>query len=339
MIPLVSIIMPVYNKELYLNRALENICNQTFDNWELIVINDGSTDNSKTIIEEYVKRDKRIVAYHQNNKGVSDARNKGLKYATGKWIWFVDSDDIPSKSFLSEVFKINLKRETDIIVGNYMKVFPDCKIENVILDEQGYIQNKDFPVLFMKYQYVTGFWGYLWNKLLRRSLIEENKLTFEVGLTLAEDLKFMVQVYQCCKVIYILSQKAIKYTVSAQNSSAEKKVDYLAQLKIQNMIYEWIIEKNKNEQYKSFLQKQLSYYVAFSIFYGFEDGNLPKMIIKEIDDSEKILTLISENEIDKVMRPIVIYVKKKKWIRLYLYLYGRNLIRSVYRILQKRRES
>lgn len=86
MIPLVSIIMPVYNKELYLNRALENICNQTFDNWELIVINDGSTDNSKTIIEEYVKRDKRIVAYHQNNKGVSDARNKGLKYATGKWI-------------------------------------------------------------------------------------------------------------------------------------------------------------------------------------------------------------------------------------------------------------
>lgn len=164
-------------------------------------------------------------------------------------------------------------------------------------------------------------------------------MTFEVGLTLAEDLKFMVQVYQCCKVIYILSQKAIKYTVSAQNSSAEKKVDYLAQLKIQNMIYEWIIEKNKNEQYKSFLQKQLSYYVAFSIFYGFEDGNLPQMIIKEIDDSEKILTLISENEIDKVMRPIVIYVKKKKWIRLYLYLYGRNLIRSVYRILQKRRES
>ena len=143
----ISIIVPVYNGQKYIRTCLDSILNQTYKNIELIIINDGSTDNSKTIIEEYVKRDKRIVAYHQNNKGVSDARNKGLKYATGKWIWFVDSDDIPSKSFLSEVFKINLKRETDIIVGNYMKVFPDCKIENVILDEQGYIQNKDFPVL------------------------------------------------------------------------------------------------------------------------------------------------------------------------------------------------
>ena len=134
MIPLVSIIMPVYNKELYMRKTLENICNQDFKNWELIIVDDGSTDNGKVIIEEYVKRDKRIFAYYQKNRGVSDARNNGLEYAKGEWIWFVDSDDIPSKNFLSEVFKMDIVKGTDVIVGNYSKVFPDGKVENMIVD-------------------------------------------------------------------------------------------------------------------------------------------------------------------------------------------------------------
>ena len=104
MIPLVSIIMPVYNKELYMRKTLENICNQDFKNWELIIVDDGSTDNGKVIIEEYVKRDKRIFAYYQKNRGVSDARNNGLEYAKGEWIWFVDSDDIPSKKLFVRSF-------------------------------------------------------------------------------------------------------------------------------------------------------------------------------------------------------------------------------------------
>lgn len=336
MIPLVSIIMPVYNKELYMRKTLENICNQDFKNWELIIVDDGSTDNGKVIIEEYVKRDKRIFAYYQKNRGVSDARDNGLEYAKGEWIWFVDSDDIPSKNFLSEVFKMDIVKGTDVIVGNYSKVFPDGKVENMIVDEQGRVHSKDFPALFMKYQYVSGYWGYLWNKLIRRSLIKENKLSFEVGLTLAEDLKFMVKVYQCCESIYILSQKAMQYTVNAQNSSIEKKIDYLAQLEIQKAIYSWIIEKRNCIQYKSVLQRQISYYVAFSVFYGFEEGILPKSIIGKISDSKKILSLISEEGIDHVMRPIVRYIKKKQWTQLYLYLYGRNIIRNIYRTIKRK---
>ena len=139
MIPLVSIIMPVYNKELYMRKTLENICNQDFKNWELIIVDDGSTDNGKVIIEEYVKRDKRIFAYYQKNRGVSDARNNGLEYAKGEWIWFVDSDDIPSKNFLSEVFKMDIVKGTDVIVGNYSKVFPDGNYR--ILDQEEYRQH------------------------------------------------------------------------------------------------------------------------------------------------------------------------------------------------------
>ena len=206
----------------------------------------------------------------------------------------------------------------------------------MIVDEQGRVHSKDFPALFMKYQYVSGYWGYLWNKLIRRSLIKENKLSFEVGLTLAEDLKFMVKVYQCCESIYILSQKAMQYTVNAQNSSIEKKIDYLAQLEIQKAIYSWIIEKRNCIQYKSVLQRQISYYVAFSVFYGFEEGILPKSIIGKISDSKKILSLISEEGIDHVMRPIVRYIKKKQWTQLYLYLYGRNIIRNIYRTIKRK---
>lgn len=117
----------------------------------------------------------------------------------------------------------------------------------------------------------------------------------------------------------------MQYTVNAQNSSIEKKIDYLAQLEIQKAIYSWIIEKRNCIQYKSVLQRQISYYVAFSVFYGFDEGILPKSIIGKISDSKKILSLISEEGIDHVMRPIVRYIKKKQWTQLYLYLYGNEI--------------
>lgn len=334
--PLVSIIIPVYNKEFYLRKVIDNIYEQDYKNWELILVDDGSTDNSKIIIDEYANKDKRITVYYQSNHGVSYTRNQGMKYAKGEWIWFIDADDIPDKTFLSKTFMSEISEKTDLIVAYYSKVFSDGKKVNIVLDEQQYIQSEELPDLFMKYQYDSGFWGYLWNKLIRRSLVVDNDLEFEESLTLAEDLNFMVSVYRKCRSLYIMPEYAMDYTVDAQNSSALKETDYLKQLKIQRKIYNWIVIQRNRAQYAPFLKRQISYYVAFCFFYGFEKGESCKQIVEKLGDSEEIFPLLNENGIDNTMRPIVRLVKKKRWLWLDVYLRGRYTIRKLYRILLRK---
>ena len=104
-----SIIVPVYNVEKYLSTCVESILSQTFNNWELILINDGSTDYSGIICDEYKKKDTRIKVFHTENKGVSAARNIGLKNAIGEWIAFIDSDDYMEKNWL-EVVSMTIKK-------------------------------------------------------------------------------------------------------------------------------------------------------------------------------------------------------------------------------------
>lgn len=168
--PKVSIILPVYNKEEYLSSTLELLIHQSFKDWELIIVNDGSTDRSKNIIDSYAMFDSRIKVLSQENKGVAVARNIGMSYAIGEWIWFVDADDLPDKEFLSYVFSRNYPDEIGIIVANFESIENNSTVCKTAIQEKGEISYKQFPDIFMKYQYKTGFWGYLWNKLIKRDL-------------------------------------------------------------------------------------------------------------------------------------------------------------------------
>lgn len=114
--PLVSIIVPVYNAEKYLSECLDCLINQTYKNIEIICINDGSTDNSLQILEEYSKNDSRIKVYTQENSGEAETRNKGLELATGKYIAAIDSDDYCSLDFIEECVKIAEKEKSDIVI-------------------------------------------------------------------------------------------------------------------------------------------------------------------------------------------------------------------------------
>lgn len=337
--PEVSIIMPVYNKESYLQRVLEQILAQNFQKWELIAVDDGSSDHGREILERYQKKESRMMVWHQSNAGVSVARNQGLHLAKGRWIWFVDADDLPSGNFLTEVVPQMNDETVDVIAAGYTKVYPDGQEEIVQTEECGVISGRRLPRLFMEYQYRNGFWGYLWNKLIRHSLITEEKIQFQEHLTLAEDLKFMVQVYQHCKKLFLSDENAMYYTVNAKNSSAEKKIDYPAQLRIQREIYEWVVQRKKEQQYRDFFRRQLGNYLAFCVFYGFEEQEDPKETVAEIPDAEKILAMADINGTDKIMRPILYCLKKKRWHFLYGYLYGRKGLRSLYRSLWKRDEA
>ena len=119
---LISIVVPIYNTEKYLKRCIESILNQTYQNLEVILVNDGSLDKSGQICNEYAKRDKRIKVIHKENTGSAESRNIGIKYATGKLIGFVDSDDYIDKNMYEMLYKDLKKHDAEIAICNIQMV-------------------------------------------------------------------------------------------------------------------------------------------------------------------------------------------------------------------------
>ncbi|MBY5023176.1 glycosyltransferase family 2 protein [Streptococcus suis] len=117
--PLISIIVPVYNVENYLDECIRTVLAQTYSNWELLLINDGSTDSSGTICDDYAKGDERIRVIHKNNGGLSDARNAGIDNCTGEYITFLDSDDGIREDFLETCLTTAIQHDVDIVIGHF----------------------------------------------------------------------------------------------------------------------------------------------------------------------------------------------------------------------------
>lgn len=171
----VSLILPVYNVEKYLVECLESICEQTYRNLEIIIVNDGSTDRSGMICEKYQKKDARIQYIKRKNGGLSAARNLGLKYATGEYVVFVDSDDFIKSSMVSSLVKVMDLEHTDIVCCNYdvcneqSEVIKTHKIH--IKSMQLFTRQEAINVLF----YEKFFQCYAWNKMYKRDLFTNIK--------------------------------------------------------------------------------------------------------------------------------------------------------------------
>ncbi|MGN1326481.1 MAG: glycosyltransferase family 2 protein, partial [Clostridia bacterium] len=139
--PKITVIMPVYNVEKYLEEAIDSVIYQTYQNLEIILIDDGSTDNSGNICDEYAKKDSHIKVIHQENKGLSGARNTGLDIATGEYIMFIDSDDIFPKDACEKMLKFMEEKDADYIVGNYTNMSEEGEIwEKPIFDTNKYVE-------------------------------------------------------------------------------------------------------------------------------------------------------------------------------------------------------
>ncbi len=168
--PLISIIIPIHNRERFLDRCLASVCAQTFHNMEIILIDDGSTDKTPSICDKWAKKDSRIRLIHTPNRGVAEARNLGLKIASGNYIGFVDSDDWIEKEMVEELYLSLQKHNADISMcgiflnssdnGQTLGVKNDSSKEYVITG------NKAFKLLIMDKTILS----YLWNKLFRREL-------------------------------------------------------------------------------------------------------------------------------------------------------------------------
>lgn len=204
---IVSVIIPVYNTSEYLIRCLDSILNQTLKNIEVIIINDGSTDQSEDIIKEYSLKDSRIKAFNQKNQGVSVARNLGIKYSKGEYLIFVDSDDYIHTEMFEEL--VNASKKNRVAVAKcdvfYIKT---SGIKKLKYEDSNIKVLESLDVLKHLYTiFDETHYGYTHSKLYKRDLIINNNLNFTVDMSFAEDTLFFLEACILAgKVVYVPKQ-------------------------------------------------------------------------------------------------------------------------------------
>ena len=174
----VSIIVPVYGVERWLARCLDSLVNQTLEDIEIIVVNDGSPDSSQNIIDEYVKKYPRIVQGHKKeNGGLSDARNYGLKFATGEYIAFVDSDDYVDITMYEKLYSKALEENADAVICSYFKINENKQTRKIAQKGTMHLFGKNIRE---NSTMLVTMAPYAWNKLIRRRVFEETGITFSL---------------------------------------------------------------------------------------------------------------------------------------------------------------
>ena len=238
--PLVSIILPVYNAQNHLARCVGSICAQTYRNLEIIILNDGSKDQSLPVCEEFRAKDSRILLVDKENSGVSDTRNLGLKLASGKYVQFVDSDDYLDPDFTEHLVNAAEENEADLVIAPYKMVIPAgaSKPEQVlgkIQDELGVmsvarppevreygflpagVYDKDTFALRLMDKPASYFYSVLWNKLYRRDILTGNDIQFVSEMRWAEDLVFNLRYIQYAERFVSIAQAGYSYVQNPQS--------------------------------------------------------------------------------------------------------------------------
>ncbi len=188
----VSIIMPVHNGGDMLVRCLQSISSQSLSDFEIIAVNDGSTDQSLRVLHQYQEQEPRLVVLSQENRGVSAARNLALKHAKGEFIRFVDCDDVLPPDSLAQLVDKAERQNAQLAIAPFLEIVPGHTIKRtqipleICLDKAAYLSRvRQFPRCF--------FYSALWNKLYRRDLIEQNHLAFAEDISWSEDFLFNME--------------------------------------------------------------------------------------------------------------------------------------------------
>lgn len=209
--PAISIIVPVYNAEKYLRRCIDSIISQSLTNFELILVDDGSSDHSPQICDEYASRDNRIKLIHKKNAGVSAARNDGLDIAQGEFITFVDSDDWVDEGYLECQYE---NKTFDYVIGTFINE-PNGKIRKLRSKTFVGERLKDYVSI----SYLSN--GYPWGKLFKSKIIKDNSIKFK-NIKVYEDLLFCLEYARNCTSICCTANAHYHYFNPVEKSVPEK---------------------------------------------------------------------------------------------------------------------
>ncbi len=288
---LISVIVPVYNVEKYLKRCINSILGQTYNNFELILIDDGSPDNSGNICDEYVLKDSRVKVIHKENTGVSDSRNIGIGQAKGEYLTFIDSDDYISSDMLEIMYNDMIENNAEIVIGG----------RNIVNESDGHIifqENNKKSVMnseqaLKELMIEKNFNCVSWGKLYKKELFNDYK--FCVNTIIAEDLELLYKIFPICNKIVLDTTKGLYFWTNRSDSVT--KSEYNDNWKKEIQITEEIIHFFDKEYHK-IKKYAIQRYVRISIKCMYKCINVNNVNeVKDIRNNIKpyIFTFLSSN--------------------------------------------
>ena len=300
----ISVIVPIYNQKKYLAKCLDSILEQTYKNLEIILVDDGSTDGSSLICDNYSKTDSRIKVFHQKNKGVSAARNLGIKNVTGEYLVFIDPDDYIDRDYISYLLNLILtNKNCELVVCGYLDV--DEYGKEINKSHNSFQYNIFNSQEYMKYLFCgksLGYQGYLWNKIFNVELIKRHELEFKENIFYNEDRLFVCKYLLYCNYIYF-SNKPFYFYRHHSSSAME-----LTKQKISNKMLTEIVAF---EEMKKLIKGMDDIYI-YLVLDEYNSCILLRSKINSKDEKKvKIMDNLIKDDFLYIMRSNYVSIKRK----------------------------
>lgn len=304
--PIISVIIPVYNVEKYLYKCIDSVLGQTYKELEIILVDDGSTDNSGVICDEYEKKDDRIKVIHKKNGGLSDARNCGLDNAIGEYIAFLDSDDWVDIDLYKNLYYLIDKYDADIAVCNFERVYSERdKLRKVEEKVEVYTNTEAIEQIYYPTEKSTQM-IIAWNKLYKKYILKN--MRFPRGKIHEDEFLTPLLLYRAGKVVYTNKQliyyRQVQGSIMNSNFSV-KRLDYLYALENRN---KFLKEKNLNELYLRGIELQVKNIINY--YYLVKGSNIEdktNILIKLKKDLIEIRDKVGKELPDRVRLKIKIF--------------------------------
>jgi len=240
MSPKISIVVPIYNAQKTIERCIDSILNQDFSDFELLLIDDGSKDDSGKICDAYAKKDNRVRVIHKENSGVSASRNLALREAKGEYLQFLDADDWITPNATRLLAESLEQNHCDMVIADFYRVIGERLSHKGSIDEDGVLSREEFAN-FMMENPADFYYGVLWNKLYKRSIIEKNQLCMNPKISWCEDFMFNLEYIRHCENIFVL-QVPIYYYVKTKGSLVSQSMSLTKTIKTKMMVFEYYTE-------------------------------------------------------------------------------------------------
>ncbi len=233
--PSVSMIVPVYNAEKTIDRCINSILNQNYKDFELILLDDGSTDASGSICDAYAEKDERVRVLHKENTGVSDTRNRGIALAEGEYLQFLDSDDWITPDATKFFVMAAEENECDMVIADFYRVIGERVSQKGSIEEGGVMTRVDYAVKMMQ-KPADFYFGVLWNKFYRRSIIEQYQIRMDSSVSWCEDFMFNLEYIRHARTIYAL-KIPVYYYVKTKGSLVSQGISMKKTIQMKRIVF------------------------------------------------------------------------------------------------------
>ena len=321
-----SVIVPIYNVEKYLRRSIDSVLSQTFSDFELILVDDGSPDNCPKICDEYAEKDHRIKVVHKENGGLVSARQAGVRIAKGDYVFNLDADDAITSDALMSAYQIILDTKADMVSFSY-RVYTNDKLGEVVYDladeglyDKKMLEEQIYPNLLSNKNMHNLFY-FLWGKAIKRELALKYQMNLPTSIIMGEDACCTTPCYLDANLVYMSKKSVYLYTVRGDSITTSFKIKQISEI-AQAVTYLRNLDVKKPTYFEELLSRY-SAFLCFAILAAAAEGGY----FSEINGIKKaILDSIHKQEIKKayfenitLKSKITIFLLKKEQIRLAFY--------------------